>query len=107
MTKQRVVTYQELCASHRRKEAQHPAGKQHCSLVKGQKSSCITDHVCEGLKMGDIHSGVLEICCKMKQVKNSRSVYDGEGTAARTIQTELKQREYNSPVFSIGNNRCA
>lgn len=89
--------YQELHASHRRKEAQHPAGKhpagkQHCSLVKGQKSSCITDFVCEGLKMGDIHSGVLEICCKMKQVKNSRSVYDGEGTAAKTIQTELKQR---------------
>lgn len=38
MTKQVLVMSQELRASHRRKGAQHPAGEQHHSLVKGHKA---------------------------------------------------------------------
>lgn len=50
VTKQVLVMSEELHASHRRKEAQHPPSEQHCSLVKGHKAVAL---VSEGLKLGD------------------------------------------------------
>ena len=55
MTKQALVMSQELHASHRRKGAQHPAGEQHQSLVKGHKAVASFALASEGLKLGDGH----------------------------------------------------
>lgn len=91
ITGQVLVMSQELCASHGRKGAQHPAGEQHHSLVKGHNHFfSVWRPETGGLSSRYLRNRLQ----KEKQEENPRSVYNGEWTVAETIkrQRELKQK---------------